>query len=66
MVYVMGGCLFLWDGSSIGLIYNGIPLYIVLPSRPDMQKNALPLCYGNDVKMKPRKNDLYVMEQVAS
>jgi hypothetical protein len=42
---------------------------IVLPSRPDMQKNVSPLCYGNGIKtegLKPRKNDLYIMERAAS
>ena len=40
---------------------------IVLPSRPDMQRNASPVCYGNGKKnelLKPRKFDLYIMELV--
>ena len=69
MVYVMVGYRYICIEWILFWAYMLWNTTIVLPSRPDMQKNVSPLCYGNGIKMKilkPRTFDLYIMERAAS
>ena len=62
-VYVMVGYRYIYIEWILFWAYMLWNTTIVLPSRPDMQKNVLPLCYRNGIKIKSwnQENLIYIL-----